>query len=827
MLAIKLLVRNWSCGELKLLTISLVLAVAVLSGIAIFANRLEATLLLQSNSILGADAVVTSLMPIDQKLIDHATTADIQQSFVTTFLSVVYAGDEMQLASVKAVDSHYPLRGQLDISNFAYAENPADVRTANTVPAMGEVWVDSRLFSALAITLGDKVAVGDVDLTVTQILIDEPDGVNPMSTFGARLIMNSGDLPATNIPRENYQWLLAASSAQKLGEFIEKIKPELNQHQSVATLESTQQQLTANLKTAQHFLVIASVMAVLLAGVAIAIAARQFSERHTNQVALMKSLGTSALRIRVLYFGQLFILGAVAASIGLVFGHVLQELVALNLKQVYRIELASASVHPYLLSVVGGLVCVLFFALPALWFLPAIPPIKILRRELPVNQPQLWLQVILAFLAMMLLVALFSRNLTITLSAILGLLVVLVVACAVSWLLLKLSKLVVGNLGGVWRLAFAGMQKRKGQSVMQVAIFSLALMLLLTLAIIRASFIEDWKKQIPSDGPNHFIGNMNLADKQDFSQWLQNTGAVATPLYAVVRARIAQINNAEPGEELRDQHNAFGRELHITASDLLPEKNEIVAGQWWNAWQQAAPDSAGVSVDAELANIIGLKVGDTLDFSVGGLTLHAEVASIRKIDWKSLDQNFLFIFEPGALDRFSPTYGTAIFIPPGDKPSLNQFARNHPNLLVLDFGGMIANIQKIINQVSNGIGLVLWLTLCAGCLVLFAAVLGSIESRKQEAGLLRALGSSRPLILGSVLVEFALLGFLSGLIAIVGAEAFLLSLQQLVFKSPLQPHYAYWVAAPLLGMVFIATLGVVCCRSLVMTPPAVVLREAS
>jgi len=827
MLALKLLLRNWRSGELKLLAVSLILAVAVLSGISIFSARLESTLLLQSNSILGADAVVSGSVPIRQEWIDRATEDKLQQSFSTMFMSVVYASDEMQMASIKAVDSYYPLRGQLDISHVVYAENAVDIRTASAVPAAGEVWVDSRLFSALKVALGDKVSVGDVDLTLTNILIDEPVGVNPFFNFGARLIMNIADLPKTNIPQENYQWLLAASNSKNLTDFLEKIKPELNQHQSITTIESSQEQLTANLKTAKNFLIIASVMAVLLAGVAIAIAARQFSVRHTNQVALMKSLGASAARIRLLYFGQLLMLGVAAALFGLVIGYGIQEIVAVNIKQLYHITLASSGAYPYVLSFVGGLVCVLCFALPALWFLPGIPPLKILRREIAVNMPQVWLQIGLAVFAMVALVGLFSRNIKITLSSTLGLLVVLVVACVVSWLLLKISKLFICNLGGVWRLAFAGMQKRRGQSVVQVAIFSVALMLLLTLTIIRTSFIAEWQRQIPADSPNHFIGNMNAADVVDFKQFLLDRRIDVNPIYPVVRVRIAKINTVEPSEELINRHPAFKQELNVTDFDSLASDHDIVEGQWWDLWQKTAPDRVGVSVDAEFAKFIGLHIGDQLAFSVGGLALNAEVVSFRRIDWKSLNQNFLFIFEPTALDRFSPIYGTSAFIPTGDTQYFNHFAREHPNLLILNFGSMMENIQKIISQVSNGIGLVLWLTLGAGCLVLFAAVMGSIESRKQEAGLLRALGSSRRLMLGSVLVEFTILGFLSGLIAIAGAESFLFALQHLVFKNEMQPHYAYWLASPLIGMVFIATLGVVCCRTVVVTPPAVVLREAT
>jgi putative ABC transport system permease protein len=360
MLALKLLLRNWRSGELKLLAVSLILAVAVLSGISIFSARLESTLLLQSNSILGADAVVSGSVPISQEWIERATEDKLQQSFSTMFMSVVYAGDEMQMASIKAVDSYYPLRGQLDISHVAYAENAVDIRTASVAPAAGEVWVDSRLFSALKVAMGDRVSVGDVDLTLTNILIDEPVGVNPFFNFGARLIMNIADLPKTNIPQENYQWLLAASNSKNLTGFLKKIKPKLNQHQSIATIESSQEQLTANLKTAKNFLIIASVMAVLLAGVAIAIAARQFSMRHTNQVALMKSLGASAVRVRLLYFGQLLMLGVAAALFGLVIGYGIQEIVAVNIKQLYH--LCAEFYRRFGLCVVFCIACALVFA---------------------------------------------------------------------------------------------------------------------------------------------------------------------------------------------------------------------------------------------------------------------------------------------------------------------------------------------------------------------------------------------------------------------------------------------------------------------------------
>lgn len=221
-----------------------------------------------------------------------------------------------------------------------------------------------------------------------------------------------------------------------------------------------------------------------------------------------------------------------------------------------------------------------------------------------------------------------------------------------------------------------------------------------------------------------------------------------------------------------------------------------------------------------------LTVGDVIRFSLGGLELEAEVASIRTLDWRSLKPNFFFIFQPGALDNFSPTYMTSLYLPPERKSFINQLLQQHPTSLVIELDRVIDQIRTIVTQVSNGVQLVLWLTLAGGCLVLLAAVTSSIDSRKQEAGLLRALGSRRQLIVGSVWAEFSVLGFLAGIIAVLGAEILLISLQRWVLETPIQPHYVYWLLGPIMGAVFVGGLGALSCRSVVNTPPAVVLREA-
>lgn len=831
MLAFKLLLRNWRSGELKLLGVSLVLAVAVLSAIAIFTERLNATLLVQSNSVLGADSVIEGSQPHKPEWEEEAQSLGIQQTQSIEFRSVIYAGDDMLLASVKAVPPLYPLRGQFELSKIPFTVDPKEIFVETKTPATGEAWVDSRLFSSLNLKLGDKVAVGDYELTVTNILIREPNGTNPLSTFGARLVMNIEDMPKANVIQPGsdveYSWLLASDSESVLSKFVDQLKPKLSPHQRIVTLQSSQDRLSNTLKAANNFLLLTAIIAVLLAGVAIAIAAKQFSDRHTNQVALMKSLGVSANRVRALYFTQLFFLASMASCLGLLVGSGIQLLLIAGAKTLFEIQFAAASFYPYFLSFASGILCLVCFALPALWFLPKIPPLKILRRELSVSTPQVWIQGIFAAIAIVLLIALYSRNVKLALTVTMALLIVFLVTMVVAYGLLRLTKRWLTDAGGAWRLAFASIQKNSSQSVMKILVFSIAMMLLITVTILRTSLINEWKIQIPENAPNHYLSNVPKNEVEPLKELIEKNINQPVIMMPNVRGRLVAINDQKPNEDMRKKNNSLQRELNLTWSAELPATNKIVDGQWWDTWSKSDTKLPGVSVEEGVAKGLGLKIGDKLQFSIGGLILDTQVASIRSLEWKSMRLNFFFIFEPGSLEQYSPTYMSSIYLDVSHKSFLYKVLREYPSVLLLEFDRIVESIRKVMDQVAEGVQLVLWLTLVGGGLVLWAAVMGSLESRKQEAGLLRALGASRQLILGGVLIEFALMGLLAGIVAVLGAEFLLLSLQKFIFNIPLQPHITYWFISPLLGSILVAALGLLGCRSVLTTPPAIVLREAA
>ncbi len=821
MLALRLIWRNWRSGEVKLLAVALVLAVAVVSGIAIFADRLDSTLEQQSNSFLGADLIVDSSRPFREQWQAEASRRGLPQAHEVGFASMVYANEAMHLAWVKAVDQHYPLRGYIEVSDQAFSTQAPEI--VDSVPAPGEVWLEGRLLPLLGIELGDQVEVGEASFTATRVLVRQP-GSTGFSMTGARLLMNLADLEATQVvqpgSRISYEWLLASDNPGELQDFREWLAPKLTEHEEFEDINSSQRQLARTLDKGERFLLLAAVIGVLLAGVAIGLAARQFASRHVDQVALMKSLGAGAGRIRGLYLVQLLALAILASALGLVLGEGIQRGVAASLQSFFNVTLAPPGLLAYMASFFSGLVCLLFFALPSLWFLPSVPPLKILRRELTVNQTQLWVQVLSALAAIFLLVVLFSRQLALALSVMAALAAVLLISAGLGLLLLKFSRKLSTNAGSFWRLAVANLQRQRGQSLVQMVIFSTAIMLLLTLTVVRTSLIEDWRMQLPEDVPNHFLVNIAPEEVESVQQLLDSENIEREPLYPMVRGRLTDVN----GEE-RDPGRGLNREANLTWTDTLADDNKIEAGAWWDQWQGSS-ELPGVSVEQGIAEQLGLELGDRLEFSIGGLTLESEVASFRSLNWQSMHPNFFFIFEPGALDEFSPTYITSAYLPPEKKPVINDLVRADPSILVIELDRVIEQIRAVVEQVGKGVQLVLWLTLIGGGLVLIAAVTSSIDSRKQEAGLLRALGSPRKLILGSVWAEFSILGFLSGLIGVIGAEVLLWNLQYWVLDIPIKPHYLFWLLGPLLGAVIVGCLGAFSCRSVVTTPPAVVLREA-
>ncbi len=826
MLALKLLLRNWRSGELRLLTLALLVAVTVVSGISIFVDRLERSLELQTAELLGADLVVISPSPHPETWIQEANRRGILHTDFIRLQTMAYAGEETALISLHAVEQGYPLRGEVALAD-KFDPNQLTLITGNAtkqIPKAGEVWVAPELLLQLDLQLGQQIEVGNAAFTITKVLTDSPE---PFTRYPI-VIMNHRDIESTGVILPGsfvrYRWLLAADDVAKLDDFKLWLEPQLDPQQEITDAHSRSEWLQRTVERSANLLSLSAVISVLLAGVAISIATRQFVERHVNQVAVKKSFGATSQQIKQLYFGQLLFLGVIASGAGVGLGHFMQHGIAQYMLQFFAVELAPSHMLPYLYSLLSGIVFLVFFALPPLWHLPNIPPLRVLRRDLQLNAAKTWVQATFACCALFGLIAVFSKNLELTLKVCLALIVVAALTLILARFTIWLSKKWSVRSRGFWRLGLVNLQRRYQHNTMLIAVFSTTLMALLVLALMRDAFWQDIQEYGMSEEVNFYMMNISQEQKslvQDFLEPLDIEHGMLSPFVA---GRLTGVNGKEPDEEHSD-YWIYNREIWMTWKQELPEEQVLLSGSWWPDLDPRQEEVLLLSLRQDIAENGGLKIGDQLTFLFAGQQRLAEVTSIRQ-ESEGAEFNFAFVFEPKYIQHFHHTYIMALDVPPEHKAAVYRFGREHPTIVMESFEAWLAKTKKILQQALDGALLVLLLTLFCGCLVLFAAVNSSIASRKQETGLLRAFGSGQRLILGSIWLEFVLVGLVSGVIAVVASEILIYQLQNMFSEVPFIFHYQYWLPVVAGSALFIGLLGAVACRSVVTTPPNVVLTDS-
>lgn len=834
MFGLRLLWRDWRGGELGILSASIVVAVAIVTGISLFSTRLQESIVAESSTFLAADKVLQSSRSVPQEWLSEANKYGLHQAQVLNFQSMVFSGgqdgsediqESMQLASIKAVSDAYPLLGLIDVADQAFSVGEKTSRG----PLSGTAWLDSRLFPLLNIQVGDPIQIGEAVLVASRVVINEPDRAGGFSGFGPRILMNIADIPETEIvqpgSRVEYRYLFAGDS-QALQAFGVWLDPQLQPGHKWLGLNDIQPRISKSIDRAKRFLLLAGAMGVGLAGIAIALAARRYSERHYDYVAMMKSLGATSRRVMLLYIGNLFVLTALATLLGCLIGWLIQEAFIIILVDLFDVAtFPSISFRPFAVGAVTALVCLFAFAVPPLVSLQGISPLRVLRRDIGANRVSDALSFTIGVVGIGLLMLWYSESVILTLAVLSGVGLTFVIVGCLAWYLLRGGSMVGMQAGSAWRLALASMRRRGLQNSVQAVIFSLSIMLLLMLALVRTSLIEEWQIQLPQGTPNHFLVNVAEYEVAAVDQLLTSNQLEKEHIYPMVRGRLIEVNRSSINERLSDSsdntRSDMDREINLSWSQDLPLGNVVLEGKWWDE----NSSKAEISIESGLAERLDVILNDTLTFQIGSEKLTVTVTSIRQLDWDSMRPNFYMMFPPGLLAQFPATYITSFYLPSDKKLFLNQFLREFPTITVIEMDTMIVQIRSIINQVSQAIELVLALIIVSGLLVLVASVQASLDSRFQESAILRTLGAGRKLVLGSLVIEFASLGLLAGFLAAVSAELSVLGLQEFLLDMEFSFHPWVWVAGPVIGTVLIGSAGYITCRKVVNTPPVEVLRR--
>ena len=800
--------RDLRSGELKLLIVAVTLAVAALTAVGFFADRLKGGLQRDARQLLGGDAVVSSDNATPAAFAAKARALGLQVvetlSFPTMARAVDAKGGAAKLVALKVVQTGYPLRGSLKIA----AEPGAPDSATRAIPAAGEAWLDASLLDAVGLQMGDELLLGDASLRIAKIIVNEPDRGAGFMNFAPRVMINRADVEATRLiqpaSRLTYRMAVAGDDKSVAG-FVAWAQEEVKKPQvrgvRVESLQGGRPELGQTLERAEKFLNLIALLAALLSAVAVALAARGFAASHLDDCAMLRVLGLSQRKIASSYTFEFSVIGLLASALGVVFGFAVHYVFVLLLAGLVDAALPAASVWPVVFGMGMGLTLLLAFGLPPVLQLAQVPPLRVIRRDVgnlkPASIGVLTLGV--AGFATLLLAA--SSDLKLGLIAVGGFAGATLLFAALSWLAVRLLRRSVNETTAPRWLVLATRQlaARPAFAVVQVSALAVGLLALVLLVLLRTDLIGSWRKASPADAPNRFVINVLPEQGEAFKHALRAAGVTKFDWYPMIRGRLVAINaKAVTPDDYADERakRLVDREFNLSNSATQPAQNLVVAGRW------TEQEEGAISVEEGIAKTLNVRLGDSLRFDVGGVQKDARITSLRKVDWGSMRANFFAMYPVSELSNVPTTYMSS-FKAPSSTGFDNALVRSFPNITSVDMTSTIAQVQRVLDQVIGAVEFLFGFTLAAGLVVLFAAVTATREERAREFAIMRAIGAKSSLLRQVQRAELAGVGLLAGLLASTVAMVVGWALAKYVFEFAWS--VSLWV--PLLGALSGAALA--------------------
>lgn len=827
--AVRMTRRDWRAGELRFLLVALAVAVAALSAVGFFVERMNGALERDATELLGADLLVRSDYPIRDMWRAEAASRGLAMADTVSFPSMATSGqgdtEDTRLVAVKAVSATYPLRGDLRL------RTDRGEQIARGAPDPGRVWVDSAYLSARGLRLGDALTLGERRFQIAgEILLEKDRGAGFMN-FAPRVMLALPDLASTGLiqngSRINYRLQLAGDPVA-INAFQRWLDQEIKTADlrgiQLESLESGRPEMRTTLERARQFLALVSLLTAMLAALAIAMASRRFMQRHIDAVAMLRCLGLRQSEVTRIYLIEFLIVGTAGGLLGVAIGFGAHFLLLEWLGALMTTRLPPPGWLPVVQGLATGLLLLLGFAIPPVLQLRNVPHNRVIRREQDPPRAFTLSGYLLALASFIGLLLWQAGNVRLGLLTSGGFIAVLAVAALAGWaLLLLLQRARIPLRWPAWRFAQTSLRRRPAATVLQIVALSLGLMALLLLTVIRHDLVAAWRQSSPPDAPNHFIINIQPDQREPLTLQLGQAGIDDVSLSPMIRGRLLRISDREVSSATYTEERAqrlIEREFNLSTLEQLPAHNTVVDGRWFDGAQPEA------SVEQGLAKTLGIKLGDSLRFDIAGQSIDVTVTSLRKLDWGSMRVNFFVILNLAAAQDLPATYITAFHLPASQQSLVNRLVRSYPNLTIVDVGSMVLQVQQVIDQVIAAVEFLFLFTLVSGVMVLAAAMLISQNERAQEAGLLRALGATRLELSRAQWVECLLVGMAAGVLAAGGASLVGWLLASQVFEFEWQFTPLVWVAGIAAGVVCSLSGGWFGLRHVLSRPPLQTLREA-
>ena len=786
-LSIKLFMREIRSGYLTSMLLSLVLAVTIVSGISLFTDRLEKVLNAETQEFLGGDLKFESNDNSIKEALKTLNLRDSQSSEMAVLASVIFSEEEMQLSSIKAVDNSYPLIGELEL------QNDSGTYTTKEGPAPGTLWIDERLKNLLSLEFGDEMYLGDATFVFKATIIYEPDRGSTNFAFAPKTIMNLKDLDKTNLiqpgSRVEYNYLFTGTD-QEINQIRKTLEENRNPGDDIESLNEDESSLGKTIDRSENFFLLGGLIAVLLSACTIGISSQRFARRHISYVAILKTLGMNLFQIRSLYLLLFFYTTILTLVLGLGFGWFLQSSFINLMDSYFPSELPSPSLYPLYVTCVTVLICQFGFIYPHISKLLDISPMRVLKNDISFNQNLLPV-FIMGLLAFLLLLYIYTNQITLSLIIFSGVIIFSFIGIGLIYLLLGKSKLGLGAQDAV-TLALSELRRRRLSNSFQIFAFTVAIGLSLITFSASKNLLGSWQDSIPDDAPNNFAINITKEDKESMKLFLSEIDIEIDLFYPVANAQITR---------KQDKNNVIDRNFNITWIKDLPEQNKIVDGEWFQE-----DEENGISISDDISERYNLKMNDEVIIQMEDGSIETYIQSIRTVDWESFSPNFFVIGHPTLFEEKSSTHITSFFIPKSKQKVAAELMREFRTVSVFSIEELIQQIRDIVDQVTKALNSILLLTCLSALFLAFSALQDGFDQRRHQSAILRTLGATGKLVKVSSLIEFSILGLISGLLGSSIAHTGVYFIETRVFETIPGFYPEIWLLGPVIGILIVSGL---------------------
>jgi putative ABC transport system permease protein len=763
MLGFKLFFRDLLSGGSTMLIICLVIAVSSLTTVGLFTDRVRQAITQEASESLAADIRIESDTPIQDQLIQDAQTIDLARADIVSFRSVVMNSLSSSLVDVRGVSRLYPLRGELQISDSLMGLPYA----TNDTPDSNEVWAEASLLVRLGLDVGDIITIGAMDAVVSHVLDFRPDEGWRFMEIAPTILLNIEDISKTELilpgSRVEYELLLSGNENQTQ-QYKDNYLTSLLPGQEYEDVSDARPEVRSSLVRAEQFLHLSALITVILCGIAIVMASKEFVSRHEKTVAILRVFGSKYKNILVIIATQLLLVVTASTIIGLTLGWLFQHILASLGSGLIETALPSPSLESMLIAPVTAVFVTLGFAFVPILSLKDVSPLLLLRNDVSPSLKSSRVYFIFIFISLCALLNLILNDAELLIYVTLVIILASLVLVITSYALVRFSSYIKNYFTGSWRYGISNISRRAANSTVQLIAFGLSITAILILTIVRGQLLDTWQGAIPEYTPNYFLINIQPGDEGTIEKTLSDYGIDEIDFYPITRARISHVNNIvlsdfqardeEAADELRD-------DINLTWSQDIPSGNELIKGSWW----ELGSTTPQISIASQLMEEIGLSIGDDLTFFLSGESLTAEIVNIRNVNWESFSPNFFMVLNPGTLENYSYTSITSFYLEgPNARQAIIDLSNNVPSVSTIEIGSVISQIQGAMKQASLAVQFVFLFTLIAAFLVMLTTIHVTKRDRIYEGSLIKAIGGSTKTVRTCLLVEFITIGSLAGLL---------------------------------------------------------------